>query len=114
VLVQSAPLHIVDTLKELESQRKTGLLEIFHQINSFAQERDIRKYSSFKEQAGEEWLQKLEMVCSNLQNVLKVQGDWKIYPFGVHDLIAKGRVAVDGRAMYVDGKLLPEYGYRLG
>jgi hypothetical protein len=48
-----------------------------------------------------------------LQNELKIKGDWEIYPFAVHDLIAQGRVAVDRRTVYIDGKKIPEYGYRL-
>jgi hypothetical protein len=42
-----------------------------------------------------------------------VKGDWEIYPFAVHDLIAQGRVAVEDRVVYVDDKKMPEYGYRL-
>lgn len=114
VLVQSAPLDVIRTLHELELQGKSGLLDSLHDIVSFSQERGIKTCASFKEQAGEDWLSKLEFVCSNLQDVLKVQGDWKIYPFAVHDLIARGRVAVDGRSVYVDEALMPEYGYRLG
>jgi hypothetical protein len=56
----------------------------------------------------------MEKFCKSLMDTLKVKGDWEIYPFAVHDLIAQGRVAVDGRTVYVDGKQLPEYGYRLG
>ena len=52
-------------------------------------------------------------VCRNLQDALKVAGDWKIYPFAVHNLIAPGRVQMDGRTIYVDGKEMPEYGYRI-
>jgi folate-dependent phosphoribosylglycinamide formyltransferase PurN len=114
VLVQSAPLDVIRTLNELESQGKRGLIDSLHQIVSFSRERGIQTCSSFKEQAGEGWLRKLELVCSNLQDVLKVQGDWKIYPFAVHDLIARGRVGVDGRAVYIDEELMPESGYRLG
>jgi hypothetical protein len=43
---------------------------------------------------------------------LKVAGDWDIYPFAV-SLVAKGRVVVEGRSVYVDDRLLPEYGYRM-
>jgi hypothetical protein len=45
--------------------------------------------------------------------MLKVKGDWEIYPFGVHDLIATGRAAVDGNMVYIDGKKMPAWGYRL-
>jgi hypothetical protein len=47
-----------------------------------------------------------------LQEILKVSGDWKIYPFAVHDLIAQGRVEIDGRTIYVEGEKMPPYGYR--
>jgi phosphoribosylglycinamide formyltransferase 1 len=113
VLVQSAPLNIIHTLRELEAQRKTGLLDSLDQVISFSRERKIQKYAHFRAEAGEVWLQKLQLVCSSLQDILKVQGDWKIYPFGVHDLIARGKVAVDERMVYIDDRLLPEYGYRL-
>ena len=55
----------------------------------------------------------MEQVCSTLQEKLKITGDWEIYPFAVHRLIAPGRVEVDGRTVYVDGRKLPEYGYRI-
>ncbi len=55
----------------------------------------------------------MESICRNLQEALKVSGDWKIYPFAVHDLIAQGRVQLDGRTVYVDGEEMPRYGYRI-
>jgi hypothetical protein len=55
----------------------------------------------------------LGLICRDLQQALKVAGDYKIYPFAVHDLIAQGRVQVDGRIVYVDGREMPEYGYRM-
>jgi hypothetical protein len=45
--------------------------------------------------------------------MLKVKGDWEIYPFAIHDLIATGRAAIDGRTVYIDGKKMPVWGYRL-
>jgi hypothetical protein len=45
--------------------------------------------------------------------VLKVEGDWKIYPFAVHELIAKGRVALDGRTVYIDGVQMPAEGWQV-
>jgi hypothetical protein len=55
----------------------------------------------------------MALLCKELQAALKVAGDWKTYPFAVHDLIAQGRVKIDGRTVYVDDIKMPEYGYRL-
>jgi len=52
-------------------------------------------------------------ICGILQNVLKETGDWQIYPFAAHDLIAQGRVQIDDRTVFIDGKEMPDYGYRL-
>ena len=45
--------------------------------------------------------------------MLRDEGDWKIYPFAVHELIAKGRVALDGRTVYMDGVQMPEEGWQV-
>ena len=55
----------------------------------------------------------MEKICSNLQDALKVAGDWKIYPFGVHDLIAQGRVQIVDSTIYIDDREMPRYGYRM-
>jgi hypothetical protein len=47
-----------------------------------------------------------------VQGVLKVVGDWKIYPYGVN-LIAEGAVAVEGRTIYLHDQALPVFGYRI-
>ena len=52
-------------------------------------------------------------ICRHLQDALKVAGDWKIYPLAVHELIAQGRVQIADRTVYIDGKEMPEYGYRI-
>jgi len=52
-------------------------------------------------------------ICSGLQEALKVAGDWHIYPLAVHDLIARGRVQIANRTVYLDGKEMPAYGYRI-
>jgi folate-dependent phosphoribosylglycinamide formyltransferase PurN len=113
VLVQSAPLNILQALQGLESAGKAGLTESYSRVIDFSREHHIRTYTDFKQLAGEEKLGILEIICSSLQQELKVCGDWAIYPFGVHDLIAAGRVATDERQVYLDGRLLPIYGYRL-
>jgi len=58
-------------------------------------------------------METMGLICSKLQGALKVVGDWKIYPFAVHDLIARGRAGVEGKQVYIDEILLPEYGYRI-
>jgi phosphoribosylglycinamide formyltransferase-1 len=113
VLVQSRPLDIGKTLEELEVKGAKGLLDGLQRISSFTREHAITNYEDFTHSAGKELSAIMERICASLQDALKTAGDWEIYPFAVHDLIARGRVAVDSRAVYVDGKLLPEYGYRL-
>jgi len=108
VLVQSAPLNIAETLAE--PVEINGL----NRVTEFATKHDVRTYDHFVEKAGVELLQMMEHLCEKLQDALKVAGDWKIFPFAVHDLISQARVQVDSRTIYVDGKELPEYGYRLG
>jgi len=113
VLMQSKPLYIAPTLSELESKGENGLKKGIHVIATFARHNRIKTYETFKEQADEELQKTMEHVCSNLQEALKVKGDWEIYPFAVHDLIARGRAAVEGRTVYIDGKRMPVWGYRL-
>ncbi len=113
VLVQSASLHIKTALVELESRGKKGLIQALKEIVIFGAVRSIKNYEEFKEKAGKDLNGKLELVCTNLQDALKMSGDWKIYPFGVHDLVSQGRVEIDGKSVLVDGKELPAYGYRL-
>ena len=113
VLVQSEPLNIVQTINKLELGGTKELLEALHKVTSFATIHNIKTYESFEEKSGEELFKVMEHLCKKLQGVLKVAGDWKIYPFAVHNLIAQGRVQMDGRAVYVDGKEMPKYGYRI-
>ncbi len=113
VLVQSEPLNIVQTIDKLKLGRTEKLLEGLHKVTSFATIHDIKTYKYFEEKAGEELFRVMEHVCKNLQDALKVAGDWKIYPFAVHDLIAQGRVQIADRTVYIDGREVPEYGYRI-
>lgn len=106
VLVQSRPLKIFQTLGASGS-------DDLHKVIEFAKARSVTTYKDFNEAATAEYKDSLKRNCEYLQNTLKEKGDWEIYPFAVHDLIARGRVAVDGREIYVDGKVLPPYGYRL-
>jgi phosphoribosylglycinamide formyltransferase-1 len=113
VLVQSRPLNIVRALKDLDSAGTPGFLDGLLRVSSFARMRGITTYEEFRQSAGDKLLQTMERICSRLQDALKVNGDWEIYPFAVHGLIGRGRVEVDGRTVYVDGKSLPEYGWRM-
>ncbi|MFC1847421.1 hypothetical protein ACFLW5_01225, partial [Chloroflexota bacterium] len=113
VLVQSKPLNIVQTVAELEYQGAEGLIEGLSEATSFATIHNIKTIEGFKEKAGAELFGIMGNVCKNLQNALKVAGDWNIYPFAVHDLIAQGRVQIADRTVYIDGREMPEYGYRM-
>jgi phosphoribosylglycinamide formyltransferase-1 len=112
VLVQSSPLMIAETLSELDAKEPQGLIEGLHRVLAFAGASRINTYEEFKEKADEELQQILGNICSHLQEVLKVKGDWKIFPVAVR-LISEGRVKVEGREIFLDDKKLPEYGYRL-
>jgi phosphoribosylglycinamide formyltransferase 1 len=113
VLVQSAKLSIRDSLDRMEIDGRKGLLNPFHKVNIFIKENSVKTYGEFKTKAGADLAGMMEMICNNLQDALKITGDWKIYPFAVHDLIGKGRVAVEGRNVYIDWKKIPEHGLRL-
>jgi len=106
VLVQSKPLNISQTVDDKGTE---GLSE----VTSFATTHNIKTYEEFEEKAGAELLGIMGNICRNLQDALKVAGDWKIYPFAVHELIAQGRVQIADRTVYIDGREVPEYGYRM-
>lgn len=112
VLAQSLPVDIDDSLTVLEKRVSPGLHEGLARIKRIAAENQITTYQDFLSRGSPALIKELEIISSYLQDVLKVGGDWKIYPFGVHELIAAGRVEVDGRDVYVDGKKLPPHGYR--
>jgi phosphoribosylglycinamide formyltransferase-1 len=113
ILMQSKPLNIIRTLSELESQGEKGLTAGLKRITDFIKLHNITSYDDFRAKADEEMQKAMGNICIRLQDALKVKGDWEIYPFAVHDLIAQGRVAVDGRTIYIDGKQMPAWGYRL-
>ena len=113
VLVQSGPVNILQTIDKLASEGRQELSQGLRQITGYVTTRGIENYEDFQRQAGPELLDMMETICKDLQEALKVAGDWKIYPFAVHDLIARGRVQIDGNTVYVDDKEMPEYGYRI-
>jgi hypothetical protein len=113
VIVQSRPLSIIQALSELETKGQKGLLEGLQIINKYATDKNINTYEVYKEKADEQHSKLMELICSKLMDALKIKGDWEIFPFAVHDLISQGRVAIDGREVYIDGEKMPVYGYRL-
>ena len=113
ILLQSKPLDIIRTLGERESQGEKGLTAGLKRITDFIKLHNITSYDDFRAKADEEMQKAMGNICIRLQDTLKVQGDWEIYPFAVHDLIAQGRVAVDGLAVFIDSKQMPSWGYRL-
>jgi folate-dependent phosphoribosylglycinamide formyltransferase PurN len=113
VLVQSQPLNISDTIDRLASEDREELSKGLRNITDFAMANNVKTYEDFEAKAGKELLGMMQTICRNLQESLKVLGDWKIYPFAVHDLIARGRVQLDGAIVYIDGKAMPGYGYRM-
>ncbi len=106
VLVQSKPLNIFAALEASNS-------EDLQSVISYATSHSITKYEQFVDIADEEHKEIMKRVCERLQAALKIAGDWEIYPFAVHDLIARGRVAIDDRIIYIDNKPMPVYGYRM-
>jgi methionyl-tRNA formyltransferase len=112
VLTQSVPMDIYDTLTVLETHVSPGLHSKLDKIKTFAAANNITDYAGFQEKAPPDIRSDMEQICSALQDAIKVAGDWKIYPFAVHDLIARGRVETDGRTVYVDGVQMPPHGYR--
>jgi folate-dependent phosphoribosylglycinamide formyltransferase PurN len=113
VLAQSAPLCIIKAITELKTKGENELVEGFYKVVEYSGTHGMKTFEDFRARAGEIQLRMLELVCKRLQDALKVAGDWKIYPFGVHELIAKGRVGIANREVYIDGRKMPGYGYRL-
>lgn len=104
ILIQSASLPLSRWDDELRDLRR------------FAEKTGARTLGQFKEAAQGKRsnpYRLLEEVSSRIQELLKVEGDWRIYPFAVHELIGKGRVAVDGRTVYIDGVPMPEEGWQV-
>jgi hypothetical protein len=88
------------------------LPEGLKKIKEFAAKNNIRTYEEFNATADNDLQELMEMICTSLQDPLKEAGDWIIYPMAVHDLIARGRVEIDGRSIFVDGQSMPVYGFR--
>ena len=113
VLAQSRPLPIVPTLRALESRGTEGRLAGFDRVVAFARRHAVTSYDEFERLADTEHIATMRRLCESLQIALKEEGDWEVYPFGVHDLLGRGRVEVVGRTVYIDGRQVPEHGYRM-
>lgn len=49
-----------------------------------------------------------------MEEKIREQGEWRLFPFVVHDLIANGRVAIDEeKNIYVDGSRMGKSGFSL-
>lgn len=112
VFIQSAPLEIAETAWKRDMEGGSELRQDLTRVVAFAAENRIKTYQEFREKADREVFQLMAGICTELQDALKVNGDWQIYPLGVA-MIAEGRVAVEGKTVYIDGRAMPPYGYRL-
>lgn len=104
ILIQSASLPLSRWDRELR------------EVREFAEKTDTRTLKDFREAAqreGNNLYERLREVSGAIQEALKIEGDWTIYPFAVHELIAKGRVALDGRTVYIDGVEMPSGGWQV-
>jgi phosphoribosylglycinamide formyltransferase 1 len=54
-----------------------------------------------------------ERDAPKMQEKIRKEGEWIVYPFAVQQLIAKGRLGIDRNDnIYVDGKRVPKEGYQ--
>ncbi len=111
VLLQSHPLNIETALETTEENTGSKMSLMLKNIRSFIVANNITSYREFTSLASPEEKNNLKAICQAVQAELKIQGDWKIYPFGVHELILKGRVEIEGRDIYVDGIKQPATGF---
>jgi folate-dependent phosphoribosylglycinamide formyltransferase PurN len=105
VLIQSASVPLSRWDKELRDLRRFAEKAGATTLDKFQ--------SATKNEGRNDLYQALEVVSNSIQGVLRDEGDWKIYPFAVHDLIGRGRVALDGRTVYIDGVQMPEEGWQV-
>ena len=108
VLAQSMPLNIHATLSELDSGGSSALVDGLRQFKRFVGS----SYDDFRAAASPHELALMKLLGEELQGALKIAGDWEIYPYAVK-LIAEGAVEVEGRSVFVNGRLLPEFGLRM-
>ncbi|MCX8021369.1 MAG: formyltransferase family protein [Syntrophorhabdaceae bacterium] len=90
--------------------------EAIEKIRGFSEKHGVREISKFKEAAmatDYSLYELLVKISKDIQERLKIEGDWEIYPFAVHDLIGKGRVVLKGRTVYIDGVKMAEEGWQV-
>jgi phosphoribosylglycinamide formyltransferase-1 len=104
ILIQSASLPLSRWDKELRDVRRFA---------ERVEARDLGQFAEAARREGNNLNRILEDVSTTIQESLKIEGDWQIYPFAVHNLIARGRVAIEGRTVYVDGVALPGNGWQV-
>lgn len=105
ILIQSASLPLSRWDRELNAIRHFAEMEDITTLEDFR--------SATRTEGRDDLYQALEAVSTKIQEALRNEGDWRIYPFAVHNLIGKGRVAIDGRIIYVDGVQMPEEGWQV-
>jgi hypothetical protein len=113
VLAQSRPLEIASTLRVLEAEGTGGLVRGFNTVMDYAKKHNITSYDDFEKSADVGRKAVMRQLCTSLQSALKKAGDWEVFPYAVHALVARGRAQVVDRVVYVDGRQMPDYGYRM-
>jgi folate-dependent phosphoribosylglycinamide formyltransferase PurN len=108
VLVQSKPVDIAGALAAAEAKGNKALLAGLEKMKPFIG----ISFDEFQRKAGTNEQAEMKLIGETLQSDLKVAGDWEIYPYGVQ-LIAQGAVAVEGRGIFINGRKMPEYGFRM-
>lgn len=104
ILVQSASLPLSRWDDELRDIRR---------LAERTEATTLEQFREAVQQEGNDPYRILEDVSGRIQDALRTEGDWAIYPFAVHGLIGKGRVALDGRTVYIDGVQMPAEGWQV-
>jgi phosphoribosylglycinamide formyltransferase-1 len=53
--------------------------------------------------------------AESVNELIRTEGEWKVFPYVVHELIAGGRLGIDGDDnVYLDGRALGKEGYQFG
>ncbi len=107
ILLQSHALNIEETL----AKQGESLSADYKKVTGFVKKNTVSDYAEFQKTAPKELQSAMTRICETLQQALKERGDWVIYSRGV-EMIAQGRVAIDGKKLYVDDIRLPVYGYK--